>query len=49
MKAFDTEALLYSELQIQEAIEKEMKMTIVQLKPPYVDFGSVFCFLEMQS
>lgn len=49
MKAFDAEAPLYSEQQIQEAIEKEMKKTIVPLKPPYFGFGSVFCFSKMQS
>ncbi|KAF7117206.1 hypothetical protein RHSIM_RhsimPtG0005000 (chloroplast) [Rhododendron simsii] len=43
MKVFDTGAPLYTEQQIEEAIEKEMKMTVVQLKPPYFGFDdSVF-------
>jgi hypothetical protein len=41
MKVFDTGAPLYTEQQIEEAIEKEMKMTVVQ--PPYFGFDdSVF-------
>ena len=43
MKVFDTGAPLYNEQQIEEAIEKERKMTVVRLKPPYFGFDdSVF-------
>lgn len=38
MKIFDTGAPLYTEKQIEEA-EKEIKMTVVQLQPPYLGLG----------